>query len=70
MGQLAAQRWSRAGGVAVAADIDDEGLRATAEGHDAIIIRHLDISDAAAASCWSRTSKKSTASCRSTTAGS
>ena len=48
MGQLAAQRWSRAGGVAVAADIDDDGLRATAEGYDALHTRHLDVSDAAA----------------------
>jgi NAD(P)-dependent dehydrogenase (short-subunit alcohol dehydrogenase family) len=48
MGRLAAQRWSRAGGVAVAADIDDDGLRATAEGYDALHTRHLDVSDAAA----------------------
>jgi NAD(P)-dependent dehydrogenase (short-subunit alcohol dehydrogenase family) len=48
MGQLAAQRWSRAGGISVAADTDDDGLRATAEGHDALHTRHLDVSDAAA----------------------
>jgi NAD(P)-dependent dehydrogenase (short-subunit alcohol dehydrogenase family) len=48
MGQLAAQRWSRAGGVTVAADIDDDGLRATAEGYDSLHTRHLDVSDAAA----------------------
>jgi NAD(P)-dependent dehydrogenase (short-subunit alcohol dehydrogenase family) len=48
IGQLAAQRWSRAGGVAVAADTDDEGLRATNEGHEAIHTRHLDVTNAAA----------------------
>jgi NAD(P)-dependent dehydrogenase (short-subunit alcohol dehydrogenase family) len=47
LGRLAAQRWSGAGGIAVAADIDDEELRATAAGHGAIITRHLDVRDAA-----------------------
>jgi len=48
MGRLAAQRWSRAGGIAVATDIDDEGLRATADGHDTIHTRLLDVTDAVA----------------------
>jgi NAD(P)-dependent dehydrogenase (short-subunit alcohol dehydrogenase family) len=48
MGQLAAQRWSQAGGVAIAADTTREGLSATAEGHDAIHTRYLDVADAAA----------------------
>ena len=48
MGQLAARRWSGAGGIAVAADIDDEGLRTTAAGCDGVHTRHLDVTDAAA----------------------
>jgi NAD(P)-dependent dehydrogenase (short-subunit alcohol dehydrogenase family) len=48
MGQLAARRWSGSGGIAVAADIDDEGLLATAAGHDTIHTHRLDATDAAA----------------------
>jgi NAD(P)-dependent dehydrogenase (short-subunit alcohol dehydrogenase family) len=48
MGRLAAQRWVRDGGVSVAADIDDDGLRATAAGHDRLHTLHVDVTDAAA----------------------
>jgi NAD(P)-dependent dehydrogenase (short-subunit alcohol dehydrogenase family) len=48
MGRLAAQRWSRAGGIAVAADIDDAELLATAQGFDSVHTRQLDVTDAAA----------------------
>jgi NAD(P)-dependent dehydrogenase (short-subunit alcohol dehydrogenase family) len=48
LGQLAARRWAHAGGVAVAADIDEAGLDATAAGRERIYTRPLDVTDAAA----------------------
>jgi NAD(P)-dependent dehydrogenase (short-subunit alcohol dehydrogenase family) len=45
MGRLAAQRWSRAGGIVAAADIDEDGLRETAAGFDSIRTWHLDVTD-------------------------
>jgi NAD(P)-dependent dehydrogenase (short-subunit alcohol dehydrogenase family) len=50
MGRLAAQRWSRAGGIAVAADVNELGLCETAEAHDAIHTRLLDVTHAEAVS--------------------
>jgi len=48
MGRLAAQRWADAGGIAVAADIDEAGLGQTAAGHTNLHTRRLDVTDAAA----------------------
>jgi NAD(P)-dependent dehydrogenase (short-subunit alcohol dehydrogenase family) len=45
LGRLAAQRWSRAGGVVAATDIDEEGLLETAAGDDSIQIWHLDVTN-------------------------
>jgi NAD(P)-dependent dehydrogenase (short-subunit alcohol dehydrogenase family) len=47
MGRLAAQRWSRAGGIVAAADINEAGLAQTAEGHPEIHCRPLDVCDRA-----------------------
>jgi NAD(P)-dependent dehydrogenase (short-subunit alcohol dehydrogenase family) len=47
MGRLAARRWSLAGGVVAAADINAEGLRETAEGFESIHQRHLDATNRA-----------------------
>ena len=43
LGRLAAQRWSRAGGVVAATDVDEDGLRETAAGFDSIRTWHLDV---------------------------
>jgi NAD(P)-dependent dehydrogenase (short-subunit alcohol dehydrogenase family) len=43
MGRLAAQRWARAGGIAVAADVNEAGLRETADGHTGIHVRPVDV---------------------------
>ena len=43
MGRLAARRWAEAGGVAVAADVNEAGLRETAEGRARIHPRPLDV---------------------------
>jgi NAD(P)-dependent dehydrogenase (short-subunit alcohol dehydrogenase family) len=43
LGRLAAQRWSRAGGIVAAADVDENGLRETAAGFDSIRTWHLDV---------------------------
>lgn len=48
MGRLAAQRWSTAGGVVAAADINADGLRETADGFGSIHARHLDVTNRAA----------------------
>ncbi len=45
MGRLAAQRWADAGGVAVAADIDEVGLKETAGGRESLHARRVDITD-------------------------
>ena len=43
LGRLAAQRWSRAGGVVAAADVNEDGLRETAADFDSIRTWHLDV---------------------------
>jgi NAD(P)-dependent dehydrogenase (short-subunit alcohol dehydrogenase family) len=43
MGRLAARRWAAAGGLAVAADVDEAGLEETARGHSRIQARPLDV---------------------------
>lgn len=45
MGQLAAQNFSRDGALVAAFDVSEEGLVATAEGHDNISIWRVDITD-------------------------
>jgi NAD(P)-dependent dehydrogenase (short-subunit alcohol dehydrogenase family) len=50
MGRLAAQRWATAGGIAIAVDVDEEGLRGTAHGHSGVHTRTLDVTDAAGVS--------------------
>jgi NAD(P)-dependent dehydrogenase (short-subunit alcohol dehydrogenase family) len=45
LGRLAAQRWSRAGGIVAAADSNEEGLRETAAGFDSIQTWHLDVTN-------------------------
>ena len=45
LGRLAAQRWSRAGGIVAAADINEQGLRETAANCDSIRTWHLDVTD-------------------------
>jgi NAD(P)-dependent dehydrogenase (short-subunit alcohol dehydrogenase family) len=47
MGRLAAQRWAEAGGIAVGADVNEVGLKETAEGHPRIEQRVVDVTDAA-----------------------
>ena len=47
LGRLAARRWSRAGGIVAAVDIDENGLRETAAGFDSIRTRHLDVTNRA-----------------------
>jgi NAD(P)-dependent dehydrogenase (short-subunit alcohol dehydrogenase family) len=48
MGRLAARRLADAGGRVAAADVDEAGLRETAQGRDAIHTRLLDVTEAAA----------------------
>jgi NAD(P)-dependent dehydrogenase (short-subunit alcohol dehydrogenase family) len=48
MGRLAAQRMADAGGAVIAVDVNEEGLRATAEGRDRIRARALDVVDSRA----------------------
>jgi NAD(P)-dependent dehydrogenase (short-subunit alcohol dehydrogenase family) len=43
MGRLAARRWSRAGGIVAAVDVDEDGLRETAAGFESIRTWHLDV---------------------------
>jgi NAD(P)-dependent dehydrogenase (short-subunit alcohol dehydrogenase family) len=43
MGRLAARRWSRAGGIVAAVDIDEDGLRETAAGFESIRTWRLDV---------------------------
>lgn len=50
MGRLAAQRWSRAGGIAVAADVNEPGLRETAHSRQGIHTRVVDVTHAEAVS--------------------
>jgi NAD(P)-dependent dehydrogenase (short-subunit alcohol dehydrogenase family) len=45
LGRLAAQRWSRAGGIVAAADIDEAGLRETTSDFDSIRAWHLDVTN-------------------------
>jgi NAD(P)-dependent dehydrogenase (short-subunit alcohol dehydrogenase family) len=45
LGRLAAQRWSRAGGIVAAADINEDGLRETAAGCDSVRTWHLDVTN-------------------------
>jgi NAD(P)-dependent dehydrogenase (short-subunit alcohol dehydrogenase family) len=45
LGRLAAQRWSRAGGIVAAADVNEDGLRETAVGCDSIRTWHLDVTN-------------------------
>ncbi len=46
MGRLAAQRWAEAGGTALAVDVNEAGLKETAEGRPGIQTRVLDVTDA------------------------
>ena len=46
MGRLAAQRWAEAGGIAVGADVNEAGLKETAQGHPRIDSRVVDVTDA------------------------
>ena len=55
MGRLAAQRWARAGGTAIAADIDAAGLEATKQGDERIHTRPLDVTDQPAVAAAVRT---------------
>lgn len=48
MGRLAAQRWADAGGIAVAADVNEAGLKETAGSRDRIHTRVLDVTSAEA----------------------
>ena len=48
MGRLAAQRWSRAGGVVAAADVNEAGLAETADGFTGIHEHPLDVTNRAA----------------------
>ncbi len=45
MGRLAAQRWTDAGGVAVAADIDEAGLKETSAQRASLHVRVVDVTD-------------------------
>ena len=45
IGRVAARRWARAGGIVAAVDIDEDGLRETAEGFESIVRRTLDVVD-------------------------
>jgi NAD(P)-dependent dehydrogenase (short-subunit alcohol dehydrogenase family) len=45
MGRVAARAWATQGGVAVAADIDEAGLRETAEGFESIQTHTLDVTN-------------------------
>jgi len=45
MARLAARRWADAGGVAVACDVNEDGLRETAEGRPQIHVRPLDVTN-------------------------
>jgi NAD(P)-dependent dehydrogenase (short-subunit alcohol dehydrogenase family) len=47
IGRAAARRWAQAGGIVAAVDIDENGLRETAEGFESIRPRHLDVTDRA-----------------------
>jgi len=47
LGRLAAQRWSRAGGIVAAVDVDEDGLRETAAGFESIRTWRLDVSNRA-----------------------
>ena len=46
MGRLAAQRWAEAGGIAIGADVNEAGLKETAQGHPRIEPRVVDVTDA------------------------
>lgn len=46
MGRLAAQRWADAGGIAVAADIDEVGLKETSGQRGTLHVRGVDVTDA------------------------
>jgi NADP-dependent 3-hydroxy acid dehydrogenase YdfG len=48
MGRLAARNAAKAGGKVAALDVDEEGLRETAEGIDAITAINVDVTDSAA----------------------
>jgi NAD(P)-dependent dehydrogenase (short-subunit alcohol dehydrogenase family) len=45
LGRVAARRWSRAGGIVAAVDIDEDGLRETAAGFESIRTWQLDVSN-------------------------
>jgi NAD(P)-dependent dehydrogenase (short-subunit alcohol dehydrogenase family) len=45
MGRLAAQRWADAGGIAVGADVNETGLKETAQGRPGIEVRAADVTD-------------------------
>ena len=45
MGRLAAQRMAKAGARVAAVDLNAEGLRATAEGHEGIRTHAIDVTD-------------------------
>ena len=45
MGRLAAQNMARAGSRVAALDVNEEGLRATAEGHESVRCYALDVAD-------------------------
>jgi NAD(P)-dependent dehydrogenase (short-subunit alcohol dehydrogenase family) len=45
LGRVAARRWSQAGGVVAAVDIDEDGLRETAAGFESIRTWQLDVSN-------------------------
>jgi NAD(P)-dependent dehydrogenase (short-subunit alcohol dehydrogenase family) len=45
LGRLAAERWSRAGGVVAATDVNDDKLRDLAAGSDSIRTWHLDVTN-------------------------
>lgn len=47
MGRVAAQRWARSGGLAVAADVNEAGLAETAAGLDNVKTKHLDVTNRA-----------------------
>ncbi len=47
LGRLAARRWSRAGGIVAAVDVDEAGLRETAAGFESIRTWRLDVSNRA-----------------------
>ena len=45
MGQLAARRLAQAGAMVAALDVDETGLKETAEGHPTVTTRRLDVTD-------------------------